>query len=61
MTYTDLGVLQTDQTALYLIRAVAAPVAQDLVNGAVLTFFEANITYVSFPWLVVRSLTAASA
>jgi hypothetical protein len=38
---------QTDQTALYLIGAVAAPVAQDLVNGAILAFSEANITYVS--------------
>lgn len=46
MTYTNLGALQTDQTALYLIGAVAAPVAQDLVTGAILAFTEANITYV---------------
>jgi hypothetical protein len=38
---------QTDQTALYLIGAVAAPIAQDLVTGANLVFSEANITYVS--------------
>ncbi|KAH0827584.1 hypothetical protein J3R83DRAFT_4307 [Lanmaoa asiatica] len=47
---TSLSFLQkgvtaiTDQTALYLIGAVTAPVAQDLVNGAVLAFPEANIT-----------------
>ncbi|KAF8135624.1 hypothetical protein EV363DRAFT_1429344 [Boletus edulis] len=50
---TSLSFLQkgvtaiTDKTALYLIGAVAAPVAQDLVNGAVLAFTEANITNIS--------------
>ncbi|KAF9245017.1 hypothetical protein BU15DRAFT_85819 [Melanogaster broomeanus] len=50
---TDLSFAQkgvtaiTDQTALYLIGAVAAPIAQDLVNGAILAFSEANITNVS--------------
>lgn len=38
--------LQTDKTALYLIGAVAGPIAQDLVDGAALVFNEANITYV---------------
>jgi hypothetical protein len=57
MTYADLDTLQTDQTALYLIGAVAAPVAQDLVTGAVLAFSEANITYVPI-CVVVLSLTA---
>ncbi|EGO25193.1 hypothetical protein SERLADRAFT_448192 [Serpula lacrymans var. lacrymans S7.9] len=37
----------TDNTALYLIGAVAAPVAQDLVNGADLKFTEANITNIT--------------
>ncbi|KAF9222628.1 hypothetical protein BS17DRAFT_802839 [Gyrodon lividus] len=50
---TDLSFVQkgvtaiTDQTALYLIGAVAAPVAQDLVTGANLSFFEANLTNIS--------------
>ncbi|KIJ67573.1 hypothetical protein HYDPIDRAFT_180379 [Hydnomerulius pinastri MD-312] len=50
---TQLSFLQkgvtaiTDETALYLIGAVAAPVAQDLVNGANLAFTEANITNIS--------------
>ncbi|KAH7888371.1 hypothetical protein F5I97DRAFT_2002257 [Phlebopus sp. FC_14] len=50
---TDLSFVQkgvaaiTDQTALYLIGAVAAPIAQDLVNGAVMAFSEANITNIS--------------
>lgn len=38
--------IQTDRTALYLIGAVAGPIAQDLVNGASLSFTEANITSV---------------
>ena len=38
--------LQTDKTALYLIGAVAGPIAQDLVDGAALVFNEANITFV---------------
>ncbi|KAF9071074.1 hypothetical protein BDP27DRAFT_1419362 [Rhodocollybia butyracea] len=37
----------TDDTALFLIGAVAGPIAQDLVNQAELTFSEANITNVS--------------
>ncbi|KAF8840051.1 hypothetical protein BDN67DRAFT_1054007 [Paxillus ammoniavirescens] len=50
---TDLSFIQkgvtaiTDQTALYLIGAVAAPIAQDLVTGANLAFSEANITNIS--------------
>jgi hypothetical protein len=48
---TDLAFVQknvpaiTDDTALFLIGAVAGPVAQDLVNQAVLAFTEANITF----------------
>ncbi|KDQ57731.1 hypothetical protein JAAARDRAFT_69819 [Jaapia argillacea MUCL 33604] len=34
----------TDKTALYLIPAVADPITQSLVNNALLTFSEANIT-----------------
>ncbi|EIW82896.1 hypothetical protein CONPUDRAFT_101346 [Coniophora puteana RWD-64-598 SS2] len=37
----------TDKTALYLIGAVAGPVAQDLVNQAQLSFQTANITNLS--------------
>ncbi|KAJ7668375.1 hypothetical protein DFH06DRAFT_1181491 [Mycena polygramma] len=37
----------TDKTALYLIGAVAGPIAQQLVDGAVLAFNEANITNIS--------------
>ncbi|KAH8979124.1 hypothetical protein EDB92DRAFT_1821158 [Lactarius akahatsu] len=37
----------TDQTALYLIGAVAPPVVQTLVDGANLTFSAANITNLS--------------
>ncbi|KAF7298203.1 hypothetical protein HMN09_01042200 [Mycena chlorophos] len=39
--------VKTDDTALYLIGAVAAPVAQFLVNQADLAFTEANITNIS--------------
>ncbi|KAJ7647487.1 hypothetical protein FB45DRAFT_200334 [Roridomyces roridus] len=39
--------VQTDQTALFLIGAVAGPVAQHLVDGSVLAFTEANITNLS--------------
>lgn len=39
--------MQTDKTALYLIGAVAGPVAQHLVDGSVLAFSEANITNIS--------------
>lgn len=38
---------QTDETALYLIGVVAPPIVQDLVSGSVLSFNEANITFVS--------------
>ncbi|KAL4074292.1 hypothetical protein J3A83DRAFT_4234939 [Scleroderma citrinum] len=50
---TDLSFIQkgvtanTDKTALYLIGAVAAPIAQDLVSGANLSFTGANITNIS--------------
>ncbi|KAJ7675082.1 hypothetical protein B0H17DRAFT_1161695 [Mycena rosella] len=37
----------TDETALFLIGAVAGPIAQHLVDGAVLAFTEANITNIS--------------
>ncbi|KAJ6593726.1 hypothetical protein B0H19DRAFT_32612 [Mycena capillaripes] len=37
----------TDKTALYLIGAVAGPIAQHLVDGSVLAFTEANITNLS--------------
>ncbi|GLB37240.1 putative protein of unknown function (DUF3712) [Lyophyllum shimeji] len=50
----------TDKTALYLIGAVAGPVAQHLVDGAVLKFTEANITNISdagFDLSLVGSLT----
>ncbi|KAF7301181.1 hypothetical protein MIND_00682600 [Mycena indigotica] len=39
--------IQTDMTALFLIGAVAAPVAQHLVDGANLAFSQANITNIS--------------
>ncbi|TFY74322.1 hypothetical protein EWM64_g9690, partial [Hericium alpestre] len=47
---TDLAFKQynvsaiTDHSALYLIGAVAAPIVQNIVDGAVLKFNEANIT-----------------
>ncbi|KAE9401586.1 hypothetical protein BT96DRAFT_918717 [Gymnopus androsaceus JB14] len=47
---TDLAFVQnnvtaiTDDTALFLIGAVAGPVAQELVDQSVLSFTEANIT-----------------
>ncbi|OBZ73242.1 hypothetical protein A0H81_06855 [Grifola frondosa] len=50
---TDLAFKQfnvkaiTDETALYLIGAVAPPIVQDLVDAATLTFSEANITNIS--------------
>ncbi|KAH7915074.1 hypothetical protein BJ138DRAFT_1122997 [Hygrophoropsis aurantiaca] len=48
LSFTQNGVAAiTDDTALYLIGAVAGPVAQDLVNGAQLAFTEANITNIS--------------
>ncbi|KAI0049858.1 hypothetical protein FA95DRAFT_1604022 [Auriscalpium vulgare] len=37
----------TDQTALYLIGAVAPPILQTLVSGSELTFTSANITNIS--------------
>ncbi|KAG5340679.1 hypothetical protein C0989_000829 [Termitomyces sp. Mn162] len=37
----------TDQTALFLIGAVAGPVTQHLVDGSVLEFTEANITNIN--------------
>ncbi|KAL1743139.1 hypothetical protein HDZ31DRAFT_83635 [Schizophyllum fasciatum] len=37
----------TDETALYLIGAVAAPIAQHLVDGANVSFTQANITNIS--------------
>ncbi|KAF5386260.1 hypothetical protein D9615_002421 [Tricholomella constricta] len=37
----------TDKTALFLIGAVAGPVAQHLVDGSILKFTEANITNIS--------------
>ncbi|KAJ7188457.1 hypothetical protein C8R46DRAFT_1054741 [Mycena filopes] len=37
----------TDETALYLIGAVAGPIAQLLVDGAQLVFTEANLTNIS--------------
>jgi hypothetical protein len=42
-----LNFLQVDDTVLYLIGAVAAPIAQSLVDGATLMFTEANITSAS--------------
>jgi len=50
---TDLSFAQkavpaiTDKTALFLIGAVAGPVAQHLVDGSTLKFTEANITNIS--------------
>ncbi|KAF5351977.1 hypothetical protein D9756_007389 [Leucocoprinus leucothites] len=50
---TDLSFKQvfipahTDQTTLFLIGAVAGPVAQHLVDGSVLAFSEAQITNIS--------------
>ncbi|KAI6135778.1 hypothetical protein EV401DRAFT_1898270 [Pisolithus croceorrhizus] len=50
---TELAFIQkgvtadTDRTALYLIGVVAAPIAQELVNNASLSFSEANITNIS--------------
>ncbi|KAK7064212.1 hypothetical protein R3P38DRAFT_3165227 [Favolaschia claudopus] len=39
--------VNTDRTALFLIGAVAGPIAQHLVDGSVLAFNEANITNIS--------------
>ncbi|KAL1735691.1 hypothetical protein EV714DRAFT_280260 [Schizophyllum commune] len=50
----------TDETALYLIGAVAAPIAQHLVDGANVSFTEANITNISndgFDLALLGSLT----
>lgn len=50
----------TDNTALYLIGAVAPPIVQSLVDGAVLSFTQANITNLSdegFSLALVGSLT----
>lgn len=50
---TDLAFKQSgvrssvDETALYLIGAVAAPITQKLVDNAILEFTEANITNIS--------------
>ena len=50
----------TDNTALYLIGAVAPPIVQNLVDGALLKFTQANITNLSdggFDLALVGSLT----
>ncbi|KAJ7072466.1 hypothetical protein C8F01DRAFT_1299136 [Mycena amicta] len=39
--------VKTDETALFLIGAVAGPIAQHLVDGAILAFAQANITNIS--------------
>ncbi|KDR75403.1 hypothetical protein GALMADRAFT_553913 [Galerina marginata CBS 339.88] len=50
---TDLSFIQTgvpaitDKTSLFLIGAVASPIAQHLVDGSVLAFTEADITNIS--------------
>ncbi|KAF7321550.1 hypothetical protein MKEN_00676000 [Mycena kentingensis (nom. inval.)] len=52
--------VKTDETALFLIGAVAAPVAQHLVDGAVLAFSQANITNIAedgFDLSLLGSLT----
>ena len=38
--------MQTDETALYLISVVAAPIVQQLVDQSELSFSAANITSV---------------
>lgn len=61
LTFNQTGVAAiTDQTALYLIGAVAPPIVQTLVDGAVLKFTQANITNLSdggFDLSLVGSLT----
>ncbi|PPQ99716.1 hypothetical protein CVT24_009699 [Panaeolus cyanescens] len=48
LAFTQKGVPAiTDQTSLFLIGAVAAPVAQHLVDGSVLAFSEANISNIT--------------
>ncbi|KIY74263.1 hypothetical protein CYLTODRAFT_363931 [Cylindrobasidium torrendii FP15055 ss-10] len=61
LSFNQSGVkVNTDDTALYLIGAVAGPIAQRLVDQAVLEFTEANITNISddgFDLALVGSLT----
>jgi hypothetical protein len=61
LTFTQSGVtVVTDNTALYLIGAVAPPIVQNLVDGAELKFTQANITNLSeggFDLALVGSLT----
>ncbi len=46
MVGTDICLIQTDETALYLISVVAPPIVQQLVDQSELKFNAANITYV---------------
>jgi hypothetical protein len=61
LTFNQSGVAAiTDGTALYLIGAVAAPIVQNLVDGADLKFTQANITNISeggFDLALAGSLT----
>ncbi|CAA7259257.1 unnamed protein product [Cyclocybe aegerita] len=48
LAFSQTGVLaNTDRTALFLVGAVSGPVAQNLVDGAVLSFSESIITNIS--------------
>ncbi|KAF8894927.1 hypothetical protein CPB84DRAFT_1848428 [Gymnopilus junonius] len=48
LSFTQSGVPAiTDKTSLFLIGAVAGPVAQHLVDGSILAFTEADITNIS--------------
>jgi hypothetical protein len=61
LTFVQSGVSAvTDNTALYLIGAVAPPIVQSLVDGALLKFNQANITNISdggFDLALAGSLT----
>jgi hypothetical protein len=41
-----MSIFQVDKSALFLIGAVAGPIAQHLVDQSELKFSEANITFV---------------
>lgn len=42
----SIFIAKVDKTALFLIGAVAGPIAQNLVDGSVLAFSQADISYV---------------
>ena len=48
---------KVDKTALFLIGAVAGPIAQNLVDGSVLAFSQADISYVTRLLVATHHLT----